>query len=450
MTCSPLSCLLAFAFALAQTAVPLPVASPVEEPFADLSYAVALQRAQNEGKLLLVDATAVWCPPCKKMDRETWPDPVVTSWIGQHALAIQIDVDEQQELARTLTIEAMPTVIAFKDGAEFDRIVGFRDAPGLIAWLDDVKAGKRTKDVVLEKAQSLEGSTDVKARFDLARALLQQGEYERALGEFIWLWPNSRKLPAFAGVRLSFMLSDIQRLCSVYEPAREAFSEILDEVDLAVQLDRATEYLHWAEWFALGAHLDESARVLAFYEARRDAEGRLPLRHLDDFERRYVVDALFDVLMEHERVADAARLAPDLEVKAHAIVKQARAMAEMEEQRFGDQPELLDSMQQYRRTSAMQGLGRLHAAALAVDRPEQAVTIGALLLAEYDEADARLALVRYALPIGKPLAEHRRWLDEAEQAGGETAELRGRLDALQASPGVTEAPAAPAEADAPR
>src|SRR4051794_11634493 len=92
--------------------------------FTELEYATARERAIAEGKLLLVDATAAWCGPCQMMDRTTWVDPTVVAWLGDHALAIQVDIDAHQDVARELRIEAMPTIIAFVGGTEFDRVVG--------------------------------------------------------------------------------------------------------------------------------------------------------------------------------------------------------------------------------------------------------------------------------------------------------------------------------------
>lgn len=49
--------------------------------FADLSYEEAQATANSEGKLLILDATARWCRPCKKMDRTTWVDANVENWV---------------------------------------------------------------------------------------------------------------------------------------------------------------------------------------------------------------------------------------------------------------------------------------------------------------------------------------------------------------------------------
>ena len=66
-------------------------------------------------KTVLVDFSAVWCPPCKKMA------PVVEQ-LKQNAngkyLVVEINGGEQAELCKALGIEAFPTFVVYKNGQE--------------------------------------------------------------------------------------------------------------------------------------------------------------------------------------------------------------------------------------------------------------------------------------------------------------------------------------------
>jgi len=76
------------------------------------------------------------------MDRTTWRDEKVVAWLAANAIAVQLDVDEEQDLAAKLNIEAMPTVIALKEGGpEFDRIIGYRRPAEFLTWAEAIARG---------------------------------------------------------------------------------------------------------------------------------------------------------------------------------------------------------------------------------------------------------------------------------------------------------------------
>jgi thioredoxin 1 len=116
-----------------------------EPPVFDKRPYAEAKKAAEDGKMwFIVKATASWCGPCQMMNKTTWRDEGVVKWIGEHAIAVSLDVDEQPKTAQELGIEAMPTMIAFKDGKEFDRIVGYRDAGAFLAWLEGLAKGEKS------------------------------------------------------------------------------------------------------------------------------------------------------------------------------------------------------------------------------------------------------------------------------------------------------------------
>lgn len=123
-------------FLLPVVVLGLLIAKAKPQVFSELSLAEAKTRAVEQKKILLVDATADWCQPCKLMERTTWVDPEVISWIKLNAIAIQVDVDRQPAEAEELHIQAMPTIILFNGDIELDRTMGYKDAPGLLDWLN--------------------------------------------------------------------------------------------------------------------------------------------------------------------------------------------------------------------------------------------------------------------------------------------------------------------------
>lgn len=129
--------------------------SSASQLFAQSTLPEARAQAATEHKLLLVDSTASWCPPCKQMEKTTWTDPAVQGRVRPKFIAIQVDVDQQRSVAEELKIEAMPTLIVFSsDGKELARSVGYKDPKTLLSWLDEVESKAPT-------APSKQGSAPV-------------------------------------------------------------------------------------------------------------------------------------------------------------------------------------------------------------------------------------------------------------------------------------------------
>lgn len=83
----------------------------------------------NSNETVLVDFYANWCGPCKIMA------PIVEEIANElqgKAKVGKINVDENQDLAMKYNIMSIPTLIIFKEGKEFKRIVGVRDKNELL------------------------------------------------------------------------------------------------------------------------------------------------------------------------------------------------------------------------------------------------------------------------------------------------------------------------------
>ena len=83
---------------------------------------------------ILVDFTAAWCGPCKMIKPEL--EIVAKELEGKTAIGA-LDIDESQKTAAEFTVTSVPTLVLFKDGKEVNRLVGLRDAEGIVDFINE-------------------------------------------------------------------------------------------------------------------------------------------------------------------------------------------------------------------------------------------------------------------------------------------------------------------------
>ena len=98
-------------------------------------FDAAIAATANGGKPPVIDFTATWCPPCKRIG------PIYEGHVANYPELVlkKLDVDANAEGAQAAGIQAMPTFKVYKDGAEVNSMRGASDQ-GLIELLDQAKA----------------------------------------------------------------------------------------------------------------------------------------------------------------------------------------------------------------------------------------------------------------------------------------------------------------------
>jgi putative thioredoxin len=178
---------------------------------------------------VVVDFWAEWCGPCRQLTPVL--ERAVAARAGKVELA-EVDVDSNQNLARTYGIQGIPAVKAFRDGKVAAEFVGAQPPPAVERFLDSlvpseadalVEAGDEAS---LARAVELEPSR-ADAAVPLARMLHARGEDDDAL-ELLARVPGS-----FAGDGLTARIA-LER--SEDPELAEAFAA-LDAGDSARALD---------------------------------------------------------------------------------------------------------------------------------------------------------------------------------------------------------------------
>ena len=102
--------------------------------FGDETFAAAADRAETDGRWLLVDVTDRSKPGAWATLYTTWRDPGLVDWLESNAIAIQVDVRADAGAARAIGIdpEAAPVVLLFRDRKERLRVEGHYTAAELL------------------------------------------------------------------------------------------------------------------------------------------------------------------------------------------------------------------------------------------------------------------------------------------------------------------------------
>jgi putative thioredoxin len=141
---------------------------------------------------VVVDFWAPWCGPCRMLG------PILEKQVADRQGAVllaKVNTDEEQRLAMNYQVEALPTVVAFRDGKPFLDFVGLLPEPEIAAFLERLApsaADKQTQEAAtLEKSdparaeqlyrQALQGDPKQEAALvGLGRLLIQRGQDKEA------------------------------------------------------------------------------------------------------------------------------------------------------------------------------------------------------------------------------------------------------------------------------
>jgi len=110
--------------------VSLPASAAEWKPFDAASFAAA----KKEGKSILVDIFAAWCPVCRAQN------PILVQLTREpkfkDLVVFKVDFDTQKDDVRALKAQSQSTLIAYKGETETDRSVGDTNPASIAALVE--------------------------------------------------------------------------------------------------------------------------------------------------------------------------------------------------------------------------------------------------------------------------------------------------------------------------
>ncbi len=103
--------------------------------FKNMEWKELLRLANDENKLIFLDAYASWCGPCKAMDKKVFTDPEVKAFYDANFINAQIDMEkgEGPALAIKYEVRAYPTLLFIDGHGEVvHRSLGYHDADAFV------------------------------------------------------------------------------------------------------------------------------------------------------------------------------------------------------------------------------------------------------------------------------------------------------------------------------
>ena len=117
----------------------------------------ALVEAKRQNKPVFVDVYTNWCPPCRRMAREAFPDPKLGKTYNARFINYQVNAESGEgiDVARSYAVASYPTLLYVAPNGELmQRAVGYGGINALLVLGDMALAIPRLRRYLAKAAKA--------------------------------------------------------------------------------------------------------------------------------------------------------------------------------------------------------------------------------------------------------------------------------------------------------
>ena len=104
------------------------------------SHEEGMALGASEGKKIFINFHADWCKFCRTMDRQTFKDAGIISYLDSHFISIKVDVEREKSIAKKYNINPLPdTWFLSEKGDVIGNKPGFLSAKDLMPVLQFIQ-----------------------------------------------------------------------------------------------------------------------------------------------------------------------------------------------------------------------------------------------------------------------------------------------------------------------
>ena len=105
----------------------------------EVSFSEVLLKAQKENKMVFMDVYAIWCGPCKIMDKTTFSDKLIAAKFNAEFIAYKVNAEDVdgRAIVQKYLVNAFPTYLFFSPKGELiNRLEGVFPTKNLLEEAD--------------------------------------------------------------------------------------------------------------------------------------------------------------------------------------------------------------------------------------------------------------------------------------------------------------------------